>query len=386
MAVRESRFMATTFVGRAPELAEVHRLVRRARLVTLSGAAGVGKTRLARRVIDEAREIPVDLTVMVDLEPLGEPAALPGAVARSLGIADDPDRTAAEWVSELSAWFGRREVLLVLDTCDRLVDAAAGLATALLRAVPNLRVLATCRQSLGVPGEHVYVVHPMAADDAVALLRERLGRPADFDAAEAARLCGLLDGIPLAVELAAVSLTGSLIGSLGGSLGGPPAGRPIRELVAELGTGWDLPIGPAERELSDLSDLSGSSGSSGSPGVPERHRSLRAAIGWSHGLCSPRERLLWARMSVFPGDFDLRAAETVCGGGCLPATAVLDAIVGLIDKSLLMRRYHPDGTRYHALRAVRGFGAEWLDRLGERDEIHRRHDDYLKWQFGRGER
>lgn len=341
--------MATTFVGRHAELTEALRLVRRARLVTISGTGGVGKTHLARRVLEEARGIPVGLTVMVDLEPLDDPAALPAAIARALGVAGHPDRTPAEWTAELCAWFGRRDVLLVLDTCDRLVDAVAGLAAELLRAASNLRVLATCRQSLGVPGEHVHLVPPMPVEDAVELLRDRLGHPDGLDAGQAARLCRLLDGIPLAVELAARRL----------------AVRPIAELAAELDAGWDLP---------DLPEPP--------PGTPDRHRSLRAALDWSHGLCSPRERLLWARMSVFPADFDLRAAEHVCAGGALPAHAVLDAVAGLVDKSLLLRRDHPDGTRYHVLRGVRGLGAEWLDRLGEQEEIHRRHDEYRRWHSG----
>lgn len=349
--------MATTFVGRRPELAEVLRLLRRSRLVTLSGVGGVGKTRLARRVVDDAGQIPVERTVVIDLEPLDDPAALPGAVARSLGIAGDPDRSVSGWIPELAAWFGRRDVLLVLDTCDRLVDAVAGLATALLRAVPSLRVLATGRQPLGVPGEHVHVVHPMCPGDAVALLRDLLGNPPGLDGRAAAELCRLLDGVPLAIELAARSLPG----------------RSLREFIGELGDGWEPPsAGPA--------------GGPAAPDVPERHRSMRAAIGWSHALCSPRERLLWARMSVFPAGFDLRAAEHVCAGGPLPACAVLDAISGLVDKSVVFRRSRPDGAYYHLLRGVRAFGAEWLDRLGEREEIRRRHNEYDKWRIGRGER
>jgi len=338
--------MATTFVGRRAEPAQVIRLLGRARLVTLCGVAGVGKTRLARRVLDDAGSIPVDLTVMVDLEPLDDPAALPGAVARSLGIAPDPGRTAAEWTAAIAAWLGRRRVLLVLDTCDRLVDAVARLATALLRAVPGLRVLATGRRSLGVPGEHVHLVRPLPACDAVALLRDRLGDPPGFDADAARELCGLLDGVPLAIELAARALPG----------------RPIREYIAALGDGWQ----PADAAPVAAADL------------PERHRSVRAALGWSHGLCTPRERLLWARLSVFPGEFDLPAAEHVCAGGPLPACAVLDAIGGLVDKSVVLRADRPGAARYRLLRGVRAFGAEWLDRLGERDAVRRRHDDYRR--------
>ncbi|MFO7249657.1 MAG: AAA family ATPase [Actinomycetes bacterium] len=351
--------MATTFVGRRAELAQLTRLLRRARLVTLCGVAGVGKTRLARRVLEHAREIPVDLTVMVDLEPLDDPDALPGAVARGLGVGSCGDRTAgqgaaAEQVAAMAARLGGRRALLVLDTCDRVVDAAARLATALLRAVPGLRVLATGRQSLGVPGEHVHLVRPLPGCDAVALLRDRLGDPPGLDTEAARELCGLLDGVPLAIELAARALPG----------------RPIRDYIAALGDGWE-PAGAAPVAAADL---------------PERHRSIRAALGWSHGLCTPRERLLWARLSVFPGDFDLAAAEHVCAGGPLPAWAVLDAIGGLVDKSVVLRADLPGAARYRLLRGVRAFGAEWLDRLGERDAVRRRHDDYRKWRIGRGER
>ncbi|MEV5414268.1 AAA family ATPase [Thermopolyspora sp. NPDC052614] len=342
--------MDTTFVGRRPELAEVGLLLKRSRLVTLTGAGGVGKTRLARRVLGDAGGIPVDLTVLVDLEPLDDPEALPYAVARSLGLEEDPARSAVE---AMATWFRRRDVLLVLDTCDQLVDAVAELATALLRAVPNLRILTTGRQALGVPGEHVYLVRPMRLDDAVTLLRERLDArtPAVTDA-EAAEACDLLDRLPLAIELAARWLPG-------GS---------VRELIGGLREGGEVPAEAPE----------------GGTAGPRRHHSMRAAIGWSHELCTPRERLLWARMSVFGADFDLEAAEFVCSGGPLPADAVLDTIGGLVEKSVVFTCDHPGGARYRTLRGIRRFGARWLDRLGEREDLRRRHDDYVTWLNERG--
>jgi predicted ATPase len=350
--------MDVTFVGRQAELAEAMRRLRRSRLVTFTGAGGVGKTRLARRALGEAHEIPVDLTVLVDLEPLEDPEALPHAVARSLGLAEDPARCA---IGAMAEWFRRRRVLLVLDTCDHLAGAAGELATALLRAVPALRVVATGRQALGVPGEHVYVVPPMRPGDAVALLRDRAAAAADLTEADAAELCEALDNVPLAVELAARGLRG----------------RSPRALADALRDGGELP-----------DDLAWDPPADGGPGDerPMRHRGMRAAIGWSHGLCEPRERLLWARMSVFGADFDLEAAEYVCAGGPLPAEAVLDTIGGLVEKSVLSAVGHGRGVRYRASRGVRRFGAEWLDLLGERDAVRRRHHDYYVWRNERGSR
>lgn len=338
--------METTFVGRHVEIAQVTRLMRESRLVTLTGLGGVGKSRLAHRVVEESvAEFPDGLW-LVELACLTDPHLLPETVADVMGLADQPARRRAEVLAE---WLGPRRSLLVLDTCEHLVEAVASLVDTLLRAAPRLRVLVTGRQPLGAPGEHVYSVPPLPVEDAVALLRERAGLVAPPDgsggeggAAELAELCQGLDRIPLAIELAAVQLRT----------------LPPTVLLRRLNDRYHLLTGD---------------------GGPVRHGSLRAAMGWSHELCAPAERLLWARLSVFASGFDLEAAEYVCAGGPLPAGQVLEALTGLADKSLLQREEHPTGVRLRMLDTVREFGAEWLSRLGEDSAVRGRHrDHYLR--------
>ncbi|WP_435866473.1 ATP-binding protein [Streptosporangium sandarakinum] len=383
----------TTFVGRHAETEQVTRLVRRARLVTLTGPGGVGKTRLAHRVAEVVgAETPGGFRI-VDLSSLTDPHELPRTVAAVLGAAPG-DGSVPPAPEALAARLDPRGSLLVLDTCEHLAEPVARLTVALLGAAPRLRVLATSRRPLGPPGEHVYPVPPMRTEDAVALLRDRAAigpAPASFPAPEPdsaldpgsdadpdlgsdpdpdpdpgfdagpgqgtgptpdpdpdglAALCERLDRIPLAVELAAVRLRAA-----------SPAFSPA--LLA--------------RSLDDrYAVLTGGGG-------PVRHQSMRAAMGRSHELCGPAERLLWARLSVFPAGFDLEAAERVCAGGPLPAGAVLDALTGLADQSLVWREEHPAGARLRMLDTVREFGAEWLLRLGETGDLRGRHrDHYLR--------
>ncbi|MDP9863086.1 MULTISPECIES: ATP-binding protein [Streptosporangium] len=329
--------METTFVGRHAEIAQVVRLMRGSRLVTLTGLGGVGKTRLAGRVAEEVAADFPDGLWLVDLADLTDPYLLAETVAGGMGLADQPARPQEEALAE---WLGSRRSLLVLDTCEHLVEAVASLVDTLLRRAPNLRVLATGRQPLGVSGEHIHLVPPLPAEDAVALLLDRAGPAAGADGV--AELCAGLDGIPLAIELAAVRLRAM-----------PPA-----LLTRRLDDRYHL--------------LTGGGG-------PVRHESLRAAMGWSHELCTPAERLLWARLSVFAADFDLEAAERVCAGGPLPAGLVLEALSGLVDKSLVQREEHSTGVRLRMLDTVREFGAEWLLRLGETGAVQGRHrDHYLR--------
>ncbi|MFI7044120.1 ATP-binding protein [Streptosporangium sandarakinum] len=373
----------TTFVGRHAETEQVTRLVRRARLVTLTGPGGVGKTRLAHRVAEMiGAETPGGFRI-VDLSSLTDPHELPRTVAAVLGPAPG-DESLPPVPEALAARLDPRGSLLVLDTCEHLAEPVARLTVALLGAAPRLRVLATSRRPLGPPGEHVYPVPPMRTEDAVALLRDRAAigpAPASFpapglnpdsgqgsgsgqdqgpgssqgtgstpDPDGLAALCERLDRIPLAVELAAVRLRAA-----------PPAFSPA--LLA--------------RSLDDrYAVLTGGGG-------PVRHQSMRAAMGRSHELCGPAERLLWARLSVFPAGFDLEAAERVCAGGPLPAGAVLDALTGLADQSLVRREEHPAGARLRMLDTVREFGAEWLLRLGETGDLRGRHRDHYLRLAGR---
>ncbi|MFJ2030444.1 ATP-binding protein [Streptosporangium sp. NPDC087985] len=342
--------METTFIGRHAEIAQVTRLMRESRLVTLTGLGGVGKTRLARRAVEEAAEEFPDGLWLVELACLTDPYLLAETVAGSMGLADQSARRQEDVLAE---WLGPRRSLLVLDTCEHLVEAVASLVDTLLRAAPHLRVLVTGRQPLGVPGEHVYLVPPLPVEDAVVLLCDRAGPPGDTDdagdpgavhgarggAADLAELCQRLDRIPLAIEMAAVQL------------------RTMSPTVLT-------------RRLNDRYHLLTGSGG------PVRHGSLRTAMGWSHELCTPAERLLWARLSVFAAGFDLEAAEWVCAGGPLPAGQVLEALTGLVDKSLVQREEHPAGVRLRMLDTVREFGAEWLFRLGEADAVRGRHRDH----------
>ncbi|WP_433251386.1 ATP-binding protein [Streptosporangium sp. CA-135522] len=357
--------METTFVGRRAEIAQVVHLMRESRLVTLTGLGGVGKTRLAGRVVEEVAGDFPDGFWLVELACLTDPHLLAETVAGSMGLADQSARLQQEVLVE---WLGSRRSLLVLDTCEHLVEAVASLVDTLLRRAPGLRVLATGRQPLGVSGEHVYLVPPLPVEDAVALLRDRAGliggsgdAPGDGDteggaegaeeggaeeggaeeggAEGMAELCEGLDCIPLAIEMAAVQLRT----------------MPLEWLTRQLDDRYHL--------------LTGGAG-------PVRHESLRAAMGWSHELCTPAERLLWARLSVFATGFDLEAAERVCAGGPLPAALVLETLTGLVDKSLVQREEHPTGVRLRMLDTVREFGAEWLLRLGETAEVRGRHRDH----------
>ncbi|WP_344970636.1 ATP-binding protein [Streptosporangium fragile] len=343
----------TTFVGRVAESAGLVRLLRESRLVTLVGLGGVGKTRLARRVAQEAaRDFPGGLW-LVELGCLTDPHLVPGTVAEAVGVVDQSARAPEE---VLVRWLTPRTSLLVLDTCEHLVDAVASLVDTLLRGAPGLRVLATSRQPLGVCGEHIHPVPPLPIEDAVALLRDRVGPLTDAGGTAAdtgaggaaadtegmAELCERLERIPLAIEMAAVQLRTWSVG----------------QLTRQLDDRYRLLTGV---------------------GGPVRHGSLRAAMGWSHELCTPAERLLWARLSVFASGFDLEAAEQVCAGGPLGAGTVLEALTGLVDKSLVQREELATGVRLRMLDTVREFGAEWLRRLGEADRGRARHrDHYLR--------
>ncbi|MEV7005396.1 NB-ARC domain-containing protein [Streptosporangium sp. NPDC051022] len=369
--------MDTAFVGRRVEIAQVIRLLRESRLVTLTGLGGVGKTRLARRVVEEISEDFPGGFWQVELSRLTDPHLLPGTVADSVGVADQSPRPPQELLAD---WLSPRRALLMLDTCEHLVGAVASLADTLLRAAPGLRVLVTGRQPLGVSGEHVYPVPPLPIEDAVALLRDRAGLPEDFggprspappaapgipapartgtpaawgDGAEGAGvladLCAALDCVPLAIELAAVRLRTV----------------PPRHLARELADRYRL-LGGEDGEDGDGHESVGH----------RRHASLRTAVGWSHELCTPAERLLWARLSVFALGFDLEAAEQVCSGGPLPVPLVLEALTGLVEKSLVQREEHPSGVRLRMLDTVREFGAEWLLRLGETQVVQGRHRDH----------
>jgi predicted ATPase len=341
------------FVGRQDELTRIAALLAESRLVTIVGPGGVGKTRVARVAAAQAAASYPDGPWIVELSNLRDPALLPNTVASVLGL---PEQDARSALDALLEYLRDRRLLLILDTCEHLLDACAALTQAVMRDAPDVTVLATSRQPLDMPGEHTFPIGPLpvpendwlpvpatfVADggDAVELfaLRAATAVP-DFaitpeNAADVIRLCRRLDGIPLAIELAAVQLRA----------------LPLDELLDRLNHRFTVLTG-------------------GRPGALPRHQTLRTAIEWSHELCSDAERRLWARLSVFAGPFSLVAAQEVCAEVSLERPDVVDAVIGLVDKSVVLM----EGERYRMLDTVREFGAEWLASSGEQASCRARH-------------
>ncbi|MPY63579.1 LuxR family transcriptional regulator, partial [Streptomyces spongiae] len=339
----------TTFVGRRRDLAEIRRRLGAARLLTLTGVGGVGKTRLALEAAVAARRGFADGVWLVDLAPVRDPSAVASATATALGV---PDLGARPVLDQLTGHLARRRALIVLDNCEHLVDACAELAEALLSGAPGLRILATSRRTLGIGGEHVCTVPPLSVpDEAVELLLDRASaiRP-EFRVTEAnrdtvTRLCARLDGLPLAIELAASRL---------------------RTLTVEQVT---------DRLEDRFALLTG-----GSRTARPRQRTLRALIDWSYELCSPAERLLWNRLSVFAGGFDLDAAEGVCSGDGVPREDVLDLVDRLVAQSVVLSTAHEGTARYRMLETIRQYGRRRLAESGPTEErrLLRRHRDHFR--------
>jgi predicted ATPase len=339
----------TSFIGRRRELSQVRDALERYRLVTLRGVGGVGKTRLALHLAADLQRSFADGVWLAELSALRNAELLARTVAASLGL---PDEAAGDPVAVLADYLAERRLLLILDTCEHLVDGCAKLAGALLPAAPRLRILATSREPLGVRGEQAQLISPLevpdsdeaaAGADSVALFADRAEAMVPGFTLTAAnqqpvvQLCRRLDGIPLALELAAVRLRA----------------MSIEQIVARL---------------DDRFLLLGTARSS-----DDRHQTLRAAIGWSHELCTAEQRL-WARLSVFPGGFDLEAAERVCAGEPLAVGALFDTLGRLVEKSIVL--CEQAGRRYRMLDTIREYGAEQLALLGEQDELRRGHRDY----------
>jgi predicted ATPase/DNA-binding CsgD family transcriptional regulator len=348
----------TSFVGRRRELAELKRLVSTTRLLTLTGVGGAGKTRLALRAAAElARSLP-DGAWFVSLAPIDDPLLLTQAVFDAFGLQD----VSARWsLSALSDYLQSKRLLLVLDNCEHLLDAAAGLAWTLLRSCPELRVMATSRQALGMAGEVRLRVPPLslpeaavssspaqiAAFDAVALLVERAVavQPGfcvdEANASSVLQLCARLDGIPLALELAAVRLEGLTVDQL---LAGLDRGLPAPTLTLR--------------------------------GPEARQRTMEATLDWSYSLLDEGQRRLWARLSVFAGGFDQQAAETVCSGldpnGDLPGD-----VAALVESSILRFDQAVRPPRYSMLEPLRHYGRQRLSELGEEVLMQTRHRDWI---------
>jgi predicted ATPase/DNA-binding NarL/FixJ family response regulator len=350
----------TSFVGRRGEVAEVKRLLAESRLVTLTGVGGVGKTRLALRVAAGLRRAFRDGVWLVPLDQLRDQTLVAQAVAGALGLAD---RAGAAPVAALADYVADRQLLLVLDSCEHLVDAVAKLADLLLRSAPGLRVLATSRESLSIAGETVLTVPPLAAPPAgqeltlaqlkmlpaVGLFADRAaGAVPGFAVTEAnmaavAGICRRLEGLPLAIELAAA-----------------------RARV--------LSPGQIDARLDDRLGLL----TRGSRANPPRHQTLRASIEWSYELCSQPERLLWERLSVFAGEFQLDAVEGICADHRLAAGQLLGLLAALADKSVLIAEHGEGGARYRLPEILREYGQERLQQAGEYTALRRRHRDWYE--------
>ncbi|MFB9881655.1 tetratricopeptide repeat protein [Planobispora siamensis] len=342
-------------MGRTRLLATLRQRLHEHRLVTVTGIGGVGKSRTALRIAHMVRGQFKDGVWFADLARLQDQGMVRHTITSALGIADQSPRTADETLVE---WLGDREILLIIDTCEHLVDACAALFEDLLTHAPGLTILATSRQSLNARGEHTVTIPPLAvpgdtpgenifANEAVQLFAARASAvmPSfvldEHNIGPVSELCRRLDGIPLAIELAAVRMRA----------------LSVEQILTLLADRFSLLAGASRTAL-------------------PRHQTLRAAIGWSHELCEPSERLLWARLSVFAGDFELDAARYVCAGENLPAESIMDLVSSLVEKSILLSEGTPSGHRYRLIDTLRQYGEEWLEKLGEIEAVRERHRDY----------
>ena len=334
------------FVGRDRELAEVRALVRSGRLVTLTGAGGSGKTRLSLQVAAQVLDGYSDGAWLVELAAVADTEAVAPAICEVLGIAVPPGQPAQEALLDALA---PQDVLIVLDNCEHLIGACAKAADAIVRHCPRVHLVATSREPLGISGEAVYRVPPLSlpgagdtglpaagSSDAVALFADRAraqgtGLVIDEQTAPlVVSICRRLDGLPLAIELAAARLRSLSLSGLAGRL----------DQRFRLLTG-------------------------GSRTAPERHQTLRATVEWSYSLLSAAEQVLLGRLSVFAGSFDLDAAEAVCGFGGIEAFDVADLLGSLVDKSLVVAEPAGPALRYRLLETIRQFAAERLTGAGE---------------------
>jgi predicted ATPase/class 3 adenylate cyclase len=344
----------TSFIGREEEMAEIRRLLADVHLVTLRGPGGAGKTRLAIQVAADHLDSFLDGVWLVELAPIADPANVPQTVASSLGLRE-PARAATEVLAE---YLRTRSLLLVLDNCEQVLEATAALCAMLLRQCPNLRVLATSRETLGVTGERIFQVQPLALPDpgeagsadmanqfaAVRLFVERAAgyqpgfKVTDDNIRAIVELCRRLDGIPLAIELAAARVRV----------------LSVEQILARLEDRFRLLTGGPRTGLA-------------------HHQTLRAALDWGYDLLTDNERAMFRRVAVFAGGFTLEAAEGVCAGGVIDAGEVLDLLARLVDKSLVTVEQISAEVRYRLLETIRQYGLERLRDAGEEAAVRERH-------------
>ncbi|MDF3307372.1 LuxR C-terminal-related transcriptional regulator [Rhodococcus sp. T2V] len=349
----------TSFVGRRHETADTRQLLSGSRLVTLIGAGGVGKTRLALRVADISRRTYDDGVWLVELGELHDGDLLAQTVSGALGLQDHSVRPPMAVLTEQLA---DSRILLVLDNCEHLVDAVAAFAHAVLRICPGVHILATSRESLDIRGEVVVRVPPLSLPeltrststlreisryDAVILFEQRAGTAVpgfaltDSNIGAVAEICRRLEGLPLPIELAAARLRA----------------MSVEQIVERLGD---------RLRLLTL----------GGRGTPSRQQTLRVCIDWSYDLCSSQEQWLWARLAVFAGGFELDAAEGVLATD--PPEELIDLLTSLVDKSVLIREEVGPVVRYRLLDTIREYGREKLHESGGSADLRKRHRDWYE--------
>jgi predicted ATPase/class 3 adenylate cyclase/Tfp pilus assembly protein PilF len=350
----------TSFIGREKELDEIIHLVAKNRLVTLAGSGGIGKTRLSLKAAQELLNAFPDGVWFIELAPLSDPALVPQAMVSTLGLIDQAGRSA---LNVLTDFLQTKRALLILDNCEHLIQACAQLTETLLRACPDLHIFDTSREALGVPGENTFSVPALSAPEieqsfgietltkyeAVQLFveRARAALPGFVltknNAPAIAQLCHQLDGIPLALELAAARIKM----------------MSLKEIVSHLNDRFHLLTGGARTAL-------------------PRHQTLQAMIDWSHDLLSEPERVLLRRLSVFAGGWSLEAAESVCGNESIETREILDLLTQLLNKSLILAE-HKQGqeTRYRMLETIRQYAREKLWAVREGEMMRQRHLAYF---------
>lgn len=335
----------TTFIGREEQISDLRGILAGNRLVTLTGAGGAGKTRLAIQIAAQLAGDFGDGVWYVDLAPITDPDLVPVATARSFGLPDQPGRSTMD---SLIRSIGDRQILVVLDNCEHLLDAAAALIVNLLGACPQLTFLATSREPISVDGEVIWRVPSLSlTGEAIELYtdRARRARPdfrrTDDNAATITEICRRLDGMPLAIELAAAQVRA----------------LSLDEILGGLHDRFRLLTGGSRRAV-------------------RRQQTLHASVDWSHTLLTEPERILFRRLAAFMGGFDLEAAQTVASGGDIKSHQVLDQLALLVDKSLVVAKSTTGRTRYRLLEMVRQYALEKLAESGEADAVRARHRDH----------
>ena len=352
----------SSFIGREHELTEVKRLLTQSRLLTLVGIGGIGKTRLSLQVAADTLDAYPDGVWLVEFGAITDPSLVPTSVAQVLGV---QEQARTPLTHTLCAHLKSRRLLLVLDNCEHLIKACAELADALLAAAPDLRILASSRESLQVGGEQSFPVPPLALPDREAGLeawsaeaaqlfieRARLQQPGfvltERQAPALVALCAHLDGIPLALELAAAR-----VHTLS-----------IEEINARLDDRFKLLTGGVRTAL-------------------PRQQTLRATLDWSYDLLGEQERAVFNRLAIFPGSFTLQAATSVASDDSIDESAVIDLLSQLVVRSLVVADTNDAGARYRLLETTRAYALVKLAESGETDAIRRRQAQYFRGRFDR---